>query len=734
PNDLEARNQFPALPTGLSPCELQRGRISIDSSNSHESKSPEFEAFYVLRPRGPSGEGKVLPIFAFMHAILENKKAHNTDKYKCSTLIVRRNKEFTIIIKLDRAFNAEQDDVQIEFMIGSLPNENKGTYITLSIGKRKHNGHWKGRVVEIQGHDVTVGITPDASCIIGRFRTFVAVMTDLGKWRTQRNVDTDLYVLFNPWDPADQVYMDKEEDRQEYVMNDVGTIYNGEFNNITSRSWNFGQFEEGVLDACLMVMDAGKVPLLFRGNATEVVRQGSALLNAQDDDGLMVGNWSGDYSGGTAPTAWTGSPEILLKYVKEGCDPVCFAQCWVFAGVLNTLMRCLGIPSRVITNFFSAHDNTGNLKTDIVLDDDGKVDRSRTKDSVWNYHCWNEVYVKRLDLPEKYSGWQVVDSTPQETSDGLYRCGPTSVNAIKEGELSYPFDAKFVFAEVNSDVIYHKSDKSGKMEIIYVDSAYIGKILVTKKKGSSTYEDITSTYKYQEGSLKEREAMQTAVRRGVSTKDYLPLTEAGVDFELQADTIKMGDNLKLTLNIKNQTSHTCTLSATITGCVVYYTGITSTTFKHENKSAIVESLTIDVKALEYMPYLVEQSNLLFVVYGHVEERDASLSSMRVVTLSPPELAIKVMTGSPRLGKEVMISVDFQNPYNFNLQNVQLRIDGPGLIPTKLKHYSQILPGASVKYKVSLFPQSLGKKVLMACLDCPLLRQVTNQLEFEVVQD
>ena len=40
---------------------------------------------------------------------------------------------------------------------------------------------------------------------------------------------------------ADQVYMDKDEDRQEYVMNDVGIIYNGEFNNITSRSWNFGQ-------------------------------------------------------------------------------------------------------------------------------------------------------------------------------------------------------------------------------------------------------------------------------------------------------------------------------------------------------------------------------------------------------------------------------------------------------------------------------------------------------------
>lgn len=41
--------------------------------------------------------------------------------------------------------------------------------------------------------------------------------------------------------PADQVYMDKEEDIQEYVMNDVGNIYDGDFNNITSFSWNFGQ-------------------------------------------------------------------------------------------------------------------------------------------------------------------------------------------------------------------------------------------------------------------------------------------------------------------------------------------------------------------------------------------------------------------------------------------------------------------------------------------------------------
>ncbi|XP_067233800.1 coagulation factor XIII A chain-like [Chanodichthys erythropterus] len=711
-----------------------QGRIAIDRSNSDESSLPEFEAFDSVIPRAPTTQ-TISVLSVNMHAA-DNKRLHNTSNYKNSNLIVRRNNEFFITISFNKPFNNQQDNVQIEFLIGSSPDVNKGTYIILSIGIEKLSGGWKSRVVEARGNNVTVGITPDASCIIGRFRTFIVIVSDFGKQRTQRNPDTDFYVLFNPWDPADQVYMPRETDRQEYVMNDVGVIYNGEFNNITTRSWNFGQFEQGVLDACLLALDAGKVPILYRGNAIEIVRQGSALMNSQDDDGVLVGNWSGDYSIGTAPTAWTGSPEILLKYARESCVPVCFAQCWVFAGVLNTFMRCLGIPARVITNYCSAHDNTGNLKTDIVLDEDGKVDRSRTRDSVWNYHCWNEVYMKRLDLPEKFSGWQVVDCTPQEISDGLYRCGPTSVNAIKEGELSYPFDAKFVFAELNSDVIYRQSDKYGNSKIISVDTAYVGKLIVTKRVNSNAYEDITSTYKYPEGSDKDKQTMQNAERRGVHTRDYLPVAEAGVDIELQADTIKIGDNFKLTMNIKNQTSQTCTVSATLTGSAMYYTGVTSMTFKLENKTATVKpwnttKLMIDVQAVDYMPYLVDQANLLFVVNGRIEETGMSLSTMRVVTLRPPELTIKV-SGTPRVGKDLLVLISFRNPHNFILKNVQLRLDAPGLITTRMKLYEQILPGGSVQYTETITPQTPGKKVLIGCLDCAALRQVTNQLEINVV--
>jgi hypothetical protein len=43
-------------------------------------------------------------------------------------------------------------------------------------------------------------------------------------------------------------------------------------------------------------------------------------------------------------------------------------------------------------------------------------------DSIWNYHVWNDVWMARPDLPKGYGGWQAIDATPQETSDGEIRC------------------------------------------------------------------------------------------------------------------------------------------------------------------------------------------------------------------------------------------------------------------------------------------------------------------------
>ena len=47
-----------------------------------------------------------------------------------------------------------------------------------------------------------------------------------------------------------------------------------------------------------------------------------------------------------------------------------------------------------------------------------------------------------------YEGWQAVDSTPQEASENIMRCGPCPLGAIKEGDIYLPYDCGFMFAEV----------------------------------------------------------------------------------------------------------------------------------------------------------------------------------------------------------------------------------------------------------------------------------------------
>lgn len=59
-------------------------------------------------------------------------------------------------------------------------------------------------------------------------------------------------------------------------------------------------------------------------------------INSNDDNGVLLGNWSEDYSGGVRPTEWSGSIAILTQWDHSGGRPVKYGQCWVFAAVMCT--------------------------------------------------------------------------------------------------------------------------------------------------------------------------------------------------------------------------------------------------------------------------------------------------------------------------------------------------------------------------------------------------------------
>lgn len=141
-------------------------------------------------------------------------------------------------------------------------------------------------------------------------------------------------------------------------------------------------------------------------------------------------------------------------------------------------------------------------------------------DSIWNYHVWNEVWMERPDLGinrTSYSGWQAIDATPQEMSDGVYRCGPASVRAVKLGEIQRPYDTNFLYSEVNADKLFWRyAGPFQPLKLLRKDIYGIGHLISTKAVGKWEREDVTSNYKFAEKTRDERDTMLKALRQANS--------------------------------------------------------------------------------------------------------------------------------------------------------------------------------------------------------------------------
>ncbi|RXN25487.1 glutamine gamma-glutamyltransferase [Labeo rohita] len=615
----------------------------------------------------------------------QNRREHHTDAYFSDKMIIRRGQTFQMWIEFSRPFNPKSDNLQLQLKLEPIFISSPGVRISVPLVDVLEDGRWEMKIVEQKDNRVRLSVNTLPTASIGRYKVTVESFSQRGRL-LYPCTPNDVYMLFNPWCEDDPVYLDNEAQRKEYILNSMGRIYYGTEQQIGARTWNFAQ---DVLEACLFLLERGQVAMTEWRDPVIVSRMVSALVNSNDDRGVLVGNWSDSF-------------EVL---------------------------RCLGIPTRCVTNFSSAHDTDLSLTTDIYLDDKLELIKDETSDSVWNFHVWNESWMTRPDLPPGNGGWQVVDATPQEPSQGSYRCGPTPVSAVRNGQVDLKFDTPFVFAEVNSDRIYWQKKPDGSVSQVHVEKNTIGQRISTKAVGSESRMDITHLYKYPEGSEEERIAVETASRFGSKPTVYPLPTEKDVSVEIVMDGAgpRIGEDAKLSIVLTNKSSKQRTASLLYEVMVMYYTGVLKGTVKKERipvdlKPQETKTIPWTLQHKEYIDHLVDQGALMLSITGRVNQTKQILATQFNFRLRTPDLIITPVEEAV-VDKELTVKITFQNPLSQELKNVLFRIEGLGMQSVRKIEHGDVEKLATVTLMEKFVPTVSGSQKLLASMDCRQLTQV-----------
>ncbi|KAL7429351.1 hypothetical protein ACHAXH_001028 [Discostella pseudostelligera] len=633
-----------------------------------------------------------------------NEKDHNTDQYKGSFLsfwdyfVLRRASTFTVEVKMAKEYSINCHEIFFEARHNFDENE-MSNYWDVEQGDISTN--WLG----IKSVELKIKIPPDAP--VGAY-DFKVLVRNRGQSTavSEMQFDDQVIVIFNPWSSSDTVHLIDSAQRNEYVMNENGILYgtsNGYTDilspaDITETYWRFGQFDKISLETVLKILESQ--PSSVRADAKLVSRLFSKMVNSQNDGGVIVGKWKGDFSGGRHPGYWSGSDQILEEYSSTG-SPVQFGQCWVYAAVLTTLLRTVGIPSRPLTNFNSGHDVDKDKIVNRYYNLNGEAVGG--SDSAWNFHVWNDVWLS--------NEWHAVDGTPQETSDGFFQLGPAPHSAIKSNSGGV-YDVDFVVAEV--DAVYREWRQSfydpGYYSLTRNDPALIGRMISTKTVGSSARSDITSEYKTPE----------------IPEFRLLSSTQSVVDVTFTAPSeVAAGSDIILGVNLSNSAA-SLSVRILITSSAISYDGTLLALLKNKEVFADLlagATLTIPliVPAVDYLKW-TDVTYVFESTFGvDVENSDfvAAEVAHTAVIFPPPSLMI-IPNKAMATNTDGVATLTFANPLHDSIGNAIVTFSvGGGLtlggVRTLDRSVGTLLAGRTLTIKQTFTTISEGSHLMTARL-------------------
>nr|XP_028591569.1 erythrocyte membrane protein band 4.2-like isoform X2 [Podarcis muralis] len=677
-----------------------------------------------------------------------NNAAHRTAAVSTERLVVRRGQPFALTLHfrepLPGAPRRYLRKTCLVAQTGQRPSQKDGSLVRFPISRQGRQSGWQAFVDAPESLSWTLTVTSPADAAIGRY----SLLLQHGRG-APRPLGT-FTLLFNPWCQEDSVFLPNEAQRQEYVCNEEGTVYWGLEEAPQQQPWDYGQFQEDIVDLSLALPAIGlfwlqDAPCAQRSDPLHVCRLVSSMLNSKTHQAILEGGWTGDYSDGTSPFQWPGSAPILRRWLAARGQPVRYGQCWVFAGVLCTVLRSLGIPTRVVTSFASAQDTAGRLRVDEYFDESAALIPGLSEAAVWPFHAWNECWMARRDLPPGYDGWQAVDATPQEEGSYSSFCGPAPVRAIKEGRLDLPYDVATFFAATNATCAAWVRQDNGDFQRAFSSTKFVGNNLSTKAVGSDRCEDLTHHYKHPEGSAAERavlnkvsheqERLQDQIE-GDSSPPQPPLappaqeddTEPLLFAHIQAKSSwPLGQDAPVSVLVVNRTGEEKSLALVLGAQPLQYDGKALAQFWKEEyhftlPSGHEEALSTTLPYAEYGPALRNNSLLLKLT---ALLRDTASHSNHLawqeIHFCAPGLNIQVPERTAQF-QATQAEIQLHNPLPEPLPGCLVSVSGWGLIhKTRSYRLGDIPAGSSTALRIPFTPTQAGPRRLTVQVESPLLQ-------------
>ncbi|KAI6203951.1 TGc domain-containing protein [Aphelenchoides besseyi] len=526
-----------------------------------------------------------------------------------------------------------------------------------------------------------------------------------------------LYVIFNVFNVEDEVHMEQRSTRDYYLNAELDVYFSATA--IGNSKFNFHR--EPWIHSQISYI----------------------LLGGHEDVDQQVNGRSADQ--------WRGTAELINEFVNSKTrSPVHFVDCSTYANVFVSLLRSLGVCSRVVSCVECTHDAEIPLVVDRAyvreIDGDAFMPMKQSDNSEWestcNYHLWVEIFCRRNDLPNGYDGWQALDPTPQFSIENAPQCGPVSVSALREGRLDLSYDGWFFYGLLNSDLVrwFYEYDHETN------EYHFTGRALLTSNPRAFGFPlDITADYRdvakvdnefrvhieavKSAGILERRERVHLLYGCGIDNqvKDiYFWVHEIGM--------ILFGDDINIELELVNRATDCRTIRLSVRIHTQQQNGKLGSQINHfrerlEMNPHEKETLKISTPIGDYVKHSTICRDLVAVISADVQETDQILYREEKFQIVGSAIAIIAPT-TIEIEQPAIGLIVFRNPLGETLTNVKFtlqsgRLEAPVVVQ---RCPTEIGAGQRLKLQIKFSSKVEGQRLLMVTMSSQQIAR-TSALHF-----